>query len=1059
MNMLSRTPIGMACCSGFLLLLYVACSNASPTTQSQTRNENRSLENFSFLRSEVTNLLPQKTVNQVLVDGQGLMWIETQQGFHQFDGYSLNHFPQNTKGLGARIANGRSHIELDRYGRVWVITSGVGLSYYDPDSMNFKKVSGPTEYSTQSNRDVTAFFLDKSGYFWVGSTDGSVQIFDPKVRRLSKTPKIYNDLGWISGFTSDRDQNIWVTDLRGQILICAPPYAYCEEHETWASEAKLHEVKRISSVFTDTDHNIWIGTEDSGLFRFDRKMRLDKFPHERNNPNSVSSNTIKDIFEDSVGRIWIATEFGLDLHKGAGKFHRFNFSNSGLGETSVISVDQDTTNQLWIGTRHGLFKGLESPFRNFNKKSGLGSNSIVGFSNLPSNQVLVRPYDAPMQLLSDQGDLSAFSKLKDSFPPARYMSSVLINNTLWLGHRIHGLYCVNLATGYSQILNLSQADNVSEQIARLEQIDDQLYIGTFGMGAYRAAEPACKTKAESDWGLTQLATNSKRIFSFTELEDGLVLIGTLQGLELLSTASNSEISLNWPGHSPLAKDMTKVTDVALDESGNVWIGTENVGLYKWERDRDSSTEQVTRIETIPPIPTSTIYSLELDGNEDLWLGTAKGLIRVDITTYEAHIFDQNHGLPDEEFNIHASHADDMGRLYFGGHQGFTRFHPDEIKIDQTRPPLRLTDIRIEGKSIEYDVAYSKLRELKLTHKDYLVDFEFSVLDFTNPERNRYQYKLENYEDAWVDLGTQHSVSFSDLPSGKYTLRISGANSNGIASEEDIVLPISVYPPPWLSWYAFATYEISLIGMFLFGKRIAEGQKEGTRAVDFALEMKASAERAMDNLHLQIITEKSRMANMHIHAVDTLQLASNLLGRQAELLDDELVRTGFADNQQRLRCLELIEANVAYMHDEVTVNIRQFADALFDDLLDSRGAENVEITSLNQCLDIYTPVRLAVPVCMIINELVVNSLRHAFEGLEGRQTLVVRFEEALSRDGWELEISDSGLGLPESIDPENPATTGMEIVHQFYTELGASFAIDRSHGTRFLFHISKTQVSI
>jgi len=457
-----------------------------------------------------------------------------------------------------------------------------------------------------------------------------------------------------------------------------------------------------------------------------------------------------------------------------------------------------------------------------------------------------------------------------------------------------------------------------------------------------------------------------------------------------------------------------------------------------------------RITTEPPLPSRNVYSIEQDKSGLLWLSTGNGLVRLDPKTLKITIFTEKDGLQGKEFDQTVSLKDTAGWLYFGGGQGFNRFNPEMIVDNDIPPVMRFTDVIIAGEPLSYDIAYEEYPELTLTHEDYLVDVQFSVLDFIDAPRNRYKYRLENFDRDWVDIGERHNASFTNLPAGSYTLRVIGANSKGVWNSEGISMAITVLPAPWLTWWAFTFYGLSVVALLGLLKTYYDNHVLKHKATELAARMKVHAERAMDDLEDQLDLERRLVLNIHQHTDNTLQIIAQLLAQQAETIDDETILEGFTDNQQRLRCLRLLETCLYYSGEVLEVNFKQYVDALLGELLAGTSRPNMEIIAINDSTDARIPASTAIPAAIITNELITNSIKHAFEDAVGVQTVRVYLHETSDMRDWILEVADTGIGLPNVIDPMVPTTMGMEIVNHFAKQLGASIKVNRVAGTCFRF---------
>jgi two-component sensor histidine kinase len=229
-----------------------------------------------------------------------------------------------------------------------------------------------------------------------------------------------------------------------------------------------------------------------------------------------------------------------------------------------------------------------------------------------------------------------------------------------------------------------------------------------------------------------------------------------------------------------------------------------------------------------------------------------------------------------------------------------------------------------------------------------------------------------------------------------------------------------------------------------------------QATELAAELHNTAELVMDDLEDQLEMEQQLVMNVHNHAISTLKQVAGLLERQADSIDDEVILDTFADNQQRLACLQLIEDNMIYTVHLLEVDFYKFLDDLYGQLFPLNIRPELEVVPINDALNQQLEADIAIPMALITNELLVNSARHAFETATGIQTVRVKLQERETLDGWVLEVADSGSGLPPGIDPRNPTTVGMDIVARLSHQLNAKITLDLSKGSLFRFEIPRTR---
>ncbi|RMG42272.1 MAG: response regulator, partial [Methanobacteriota archaeon] len=239
---------------------------------------------------------------------------------------------------------------------------------------------------------------------------------------------------------------------------------------------------------------------------------------------------------------------------------------------------------------------------------------------------------------------------------------------------------------------------------------------------------------------------------------------------------------------------------------------------------DRIEETFTHFTRKEGMPDNVVYGILSDRKHNLWLSTNKGLSRFNTSLKTFRNFDVTDGLQSNEFNTLASFKSESGEMFFGGIKGITYFYPEEVVDNPHIPEVKITGLRIFNEEVTPDnrpdllsTVISQTTELNLTFRENIITFEFASLDFSAPERNRYAYKLDGFNEEWIYAGASRSATFTNLPPGEYVFRVKGSNNDGVWNEVGAALKLHVNPPPWRTWWAYLLYGTLLLGI-LYGIR-------------------------------------------------------------------------------------------------------------------------------------------------------------------------------------------------------------------------------------------------
>ncbi len=405
------------------------------------------------------------------------------------------------------------------------------------------------------------------------------------------------------------------------------------------------------------------------------------------------------------------------------------------------------------------------------------------------------------------------------------------------------------------------------------------------------------------------------------------------------------------------------------------------------------------------------------------------------------------GLQGLDFNFGASFIDSSGNVYFGGSNGYNRFDPAAINTTRIAPKLVLNKIDISNEGRIESFKRRKITHIQLTHKDYFIQFDFSVLDFLDPEKNQYRYMLEGFDHDWIENGTRNSATYTSLPPGDYILRVQGANSAGVWNREGLSLEIEVLPPPWLSWWAYTIYAVVLAFLGWLAVRAYNSYVVERLARTLAAEMVEAQQRADDEMQEQFEIHDDLVKSVYQHSISTLNLVSEFITTKGSSLSDPTARESTLANVNRVEALALLEQCLYYQHEVLLADLNKYTNIITSRLLKDAPGGQESISTINQVLSEPLPIGQASPLAIAIYELLENAIQHAFESASGANYIQITLA-ALSteRSAYRLTIQDNGVGIPPNIDPISAHTSGLAVVAAMTERLGGELSFTTKDGT-------------
>ena len=814
----------------YLLVSLLILFFSNNTFADSLLNETNNTIHFNNISAE--DGLSHQSINAIVQDKMGFIWIATQDGLTRYDGKSFKNYT-HSPGIETSLGNNWVwDLHVDSEGRLWAASSG-GFHLYLPEVDGFtnfnsnKKIKGVDGSSyvsiTEAPNGNILFASQFSGYT---EFDVSTATFTTYLNEKTSSPIKFNPL---SDLIYDNSGNLWIASPTTGLKL---KRASSTKFQTINLNAKQSiPSNKLKTLFVDDNNLLWIGTEDSGVFLLNHALDiLQHFQFKPNDNTGFCANYVNDIMQDHKGNMWFATENGLCKLNSDDKtftqiFHQSTTTTS-LISNRTSTLMQDSGGVIWIGTQSGISRWNASLnyFPHINKHGQYGklsSNSIMAFATDEQENLYLGTWNGGVNILSHKNNkitqFRANRKRNDTLQEDNIMSLLVDNNdNLWIGTLRSGLHFKAKDSTefkvYTHDENNPQSisDNAISKILQLS--NGQLAIGTYGGGLNLFNK---KTNNFSLINLSLSAMSSPLsiyIVDLAEDEEGNIWIATRDGGLIQYNIDNKNVtqflsSENYP-HQLLSDDIFGV----LNTKERIWVATKDAGIASLDKASFKSGQPTfSHIGTQHGLASNFTYSLLEDDKGFIWVSHAKGLSRIDANTFDVINFNTTHGLQGIDFNSSAFYKDKTGRMYFGGANGFNAFNPENVPINHHKPVLRLTQYSQSNIVTPIHQQFRQDGVLALNHNQTIIDFEFAALDYTKPENNKYQYKMEGLSDVWINLGADNKVSFSYLDDGDYILRVKGSNNDNVWSDE-VVIPIEVHPPFWRSLYAYLLYIFLIISI-------------------------------------------------------------------------------------------------------------------------------------------------------------------------------------------------------------------------------------------------------
>ncbi len=992
-------------------------------------------EHFRMIRMDGSDGLLSSSVSGIVQDAYGFLWFASQGGLSRFDGNEFTHYtkePFNTESLPHDLVQ---TIYSDGGYTIWAGTYN-GMAKIDLRTGSLKRyLPSANEEPGLNGAVVTSIERDVRGTLWAGTLNGLNRLDDEE-------EQLYT--GFLDGISvrsifSAADGSLWIGTYEGL-------YRYVHEEERFihypAEEGNADALQSpfVMSLSEDAEGTLWIGTwGNGGLASFD-----DESENFTTYDLPAEETYVLDCESDE--RIWIGSWGGglMVFNPDTGSLVRYRHEEStsaGLGSDIVYSLFRDKAGLFWVGTNGGGVTRMipiesEFPFWGHDEDDAdtLPSGKITTVFEDREGSLWVGVYGAGLNRFVPEEKRWIHYRHDAGNPET--LSNDIVNTvyesrdgTFWVGTN-GGLNIMDRETGTFSLF-LPDLDGIGEPgedivYDILEDEEGAYWIATYRGGIVYLDYGSGEMRFYRHDKNNPASISDNMVYTLMLDENRTLWAGTNRGLNRYLPESDGFVSYTHNPEDTGNISADTIRTLLVDSRNRMWVGTVGGGLNLMDREKGLFRFWSRQ----DGFPDNTIVSLLEDNKGTLWVGTGQGLGIFDPRRFTFKLLDETDGVIGEEFNVGAF-RNGRGELYFGSLSGVIKIIPSSFSDNTHVPPVQLTSFRVFDEEYKNDKLLAEVESVVLSHRQNFISFEFAALDYTDPEKNEYMYRLSGFDRDWIYSGNRRYASYTNLPGGEYVFHVRGSNNDGIWNEEGRRIAITVVPSFWRRPAALVFYILLMAGVvaltvFLFVRRARKAlyleelrlerqkmqllEREVVKREEVEHQLRLAKESAERTAHAKshFIAKLSHELRTPLNAIIGY---SRFIFRDSERSDlREYAEIISASGQQLNRFVdEVLDLSRSEAGKEVLTPVDVNLRALMKDAI-----RIVEPAGLEKGIDINSELDEDVPEYVRIDEskfrqvlynLMSNAVKFTSEGMVA---LSLSAEEGMLI--W--KVSDTGMGIPE-----------------------------------------------
>lgn len=763
LRFLSRAVVATAC----LLALPVLALDAS-----------KPLSEFMFQTWSVDEGLPHSAIRDVTQTRDGYLWFATHEGVARFD--SLNFTVFNEANTPSLKGTGVITLLAAKDGSLYIGLRDGGVVQY----LDGKFEALATEPALPTGR-ASLLAEDSTGAIW--ASVGSAGI----ARVTGKTSKLFSTAdglptGIITIVRATANGEVWVGTANG-LAVFRDGKFNSKPTGSWI------DTTGIADVLRDSKGRLWVATSGEGLaiVEGDTIRRIRR-------AQGLGSDSLTRMIEDRSGSIWVGSLEGVQRIERDKPEHIERFTAAdGLSNNNIRAILEDSENGVWVGTDQGTSRFRESLLMTWGARRGITQEFTRAVLEDRKGRVWVATADGLFMM--QDGTTRRFGREQGLLTTAVLSLAEDPNGTLWIGTNGGGLH--RMVNDKIELVSAKMALPAVAVRAILPMKDGSLYVGTatsLFKWSWKAEVPVQRVTVGQ-------GQNVEQVTSLHEDARGNAWVGSRSGAGVIEPGSGAPVMLVVEGKSP-------VLAINGDQQGRVYASFTTYGVARI--DGAGAARKVRFLSRNDGVPEQSFFVAIDDKRGSLWLCSTRGIVKLPMAQIEERIagkrekiepayFTRADGMASTQCNGASQPAGWLmrdGRVLFPTAKGIAVVSPDaKMLAPRKAPPVHIRRVSIDGAPSPY-TAQEGVQLPAATHR---LEIDYVGLSFSDPEKVRYRYRLEGFDENWVEAQRETKAVFTNINPGQYLFRVISSREGGEWNDTGMSLRVvqrpHFYETGWFRW--------------------------------------------------------------------------------------------------------------------------------------------------------------------------------------------------------------------------------------------------------------------